>query len=491
MKNENQNNFSLDENILVKYHYPISVIIILIFSQITDWYFPLSLILFALTILMVLQRLGKGIVLRELIALHSLFICIVMPILGYTMFNIHNTFARTWVRYMPIPKEQYFSFAFPAMGLFVLSLCWPVGTQKISDQGILLQNAFNKAKQKLTEIPYISVYIVITGVLMSIISNYLPGGLQFFATLFFWGAFAGVLYIYYTPNFKYKKLILSVFALLILVNSLQSGMFTIIAYMGITLFSFFFLGRKMMLWKKLSIFIAAAFLLILIQSVKHTYRRLTWKEGYQGSKIALFSNLISDKLTNVNTLFDEGALFPLYYRANQGFNVALVMRRFPSRIPFDNGKNLLLNLASSVVPRLLWPNKPEAGGKFNMKYYVGMDIKTFSTNVGPLGEAYGSFGVTGGIIYMFFLGAFIRWAYKRVYIIAYKLPLLIFWIPVMFYQVTYSAESDTLQILNSVIKSAFFVWMLVKILPKWFGKVNNVPTPPPLPKNLQNTSLVS
>jgi hypothetical protein len=231
--------------------------------------------------------------------------------------------------------------------------------------------------------------------------------------------------------------------------------------------------------------------LILIQSVKHTYRRLTWKEGYQGSKIALFSNLISDKLTNVNTLFDEGALFPLYYRANQGFNVALVMRRFPSRIPFDNGKNLLLNLASSVVPRLLWPNKPEAGGKFNMKYYVGMDIKTFSTNVGPLGEAYGSFGVTGGIIYMFFLGAFIRWAYKRVYIIAYKLPLLIFWIPVMFYQVTYSAESDTLQILNSVIKSAFFVWMLVKILPKWFGKVNNVPTPPPLPKNLQNTSLVS
>jgi len=491
MNNDNQYNISLNENILVKYHYQLSVIIILIFSQITDWYFPLSVILFALTVLMVLERLGKGIVLRELIALHSLFICIVMPILGYTVFDSNNALARIWVRYMPVSKEDYYGFALPAMGLFVLSLCWPVGTKKISDQGVLLQNAFNKAKQKLTEIPYISIYIVVTGVVMSVISPFLPGELQFFATLFFWGAFAGTLYIYYTPNFKYKKIVLSVFALLILVNALQSGMFTIIAYMGITLFSFFFLGRKMMLWKKLLIFVTAAFLLILIQSTKNAYRRLTWNEGYQGNRIALYGNLISDKLSNVNTLFDEKALFPLYYRANQGYNVAMVMRRFPSRMPFDNGKNLLLNLASSVVPRLFWPDKPEAGGKFNMKYYVGLELTNWSTNVGPIGEAYGSFGVTGGIIYMFFLGAFIRWAYKCVFVIAYKLPLLIFWIPVMFYQVTYSAESDTLQILNSVIKSAFFVWILVKILPKWFGKSKDVQTPPSLPKHLQNTPLVN
>ena len=55
------------------------------------------------------------------------------------------------------------------------------------------------------------------------------------------------------------------------------------------------------------------------------------------------------------------------------------------------------------------------------------------------------------------------------FVVAKKNPLLIFWIPVIFYQITYSAETDTLQIVNSLVKSAFFVWLLYKLLPSWFG----------------------
>ena len=46
---------------------------------------------------------------------------------------------------------------------------------------------------------------------------------------------------------------------------------------------------------------------------------------------------------------------------------------------------------------------------------------------------------------------------------------MLFWIPVLFYQVTYSMESDTLQILNSLTKSVFFIWVLTKFVPQWFG----------------------
>ena len=163
------------------------------------------------------------------------------------------------------------------------------------------------------------------------------------------------------------------------------------------------------------------------------------------------------------------SFFPIYYRTNQGFNVALDIRRFPAVKPHDNGKNLMLAAASAFVPRVLWPNKPEAGGKFNMKYYANITLRGWSTNVGPLGEAYGSFGVTGGIIFMFCLGMFIRWAYYKLFSLSRKIPLLICWIPVLFYQITYSAETDTLQILNSLIKAAFFIWVLYKFLPGWFG----------------------
>ena len=42
-------------------------------------------------------------------------------------------------------------------------------------------------------------------------------------------------------------------------------------------------------------------------------------------------------------------------------------------------------------------------------------------------------------------------------------------LPVLFYETTSSAETDTLQIINSIVKSAFFIWLLIKFLPQWFG----------------------
>jgi len=90
-----------------------------------------------------------------------------------------------------------------------------------------------------------------------------------------------------------------------------------------------------------------------------------------------------------------------------------------------------------------------------------------------LGEAYGSLGVNGAIFFMIVLGIIVRWTYKIVFRIGYKVPLIIFWIPVIFYQITYSAEADTLQITNSVIKSAMFVWALYRVWPIAFGVAKN------------------
>ena len=106
-----------------------------------------------------------------------------------------------------------------------------------------------------------------------------------------------------------------------------------------------------------------------------------------------------------------------------------------------------------------------------MQYYAGrkMNLVT-SMNVGPLGEAYGSFGPRQAVLFMVLLGLFIRLVYGIVFRISRKTPLLVLWLPVMFYQITYSAETDTLQILNSFIKTAFFIWILYRILPRWFGK---------------------
>jgi len=235
------------------------------------------------------------------------------------------------------------------------------------------------------------------------------------------------------------------------------------------MFSFLFLGRKYALWKKFLVFIVGIFFLFVIQNVKMTYRDITWKNQNVDNKTNLFGDIIVEKLENFDRLIGEDGFFPVYMRTNQGYNISMVMNRIPAKQDFDNGDRLLTIVASAFVPRFLWPTKPEAGGKDTMKYFAGVNIYGWSTNVGPIGEAYGSFGVAGGVIYMFVLGLFVRWVYKRVFVIAQKLPLLILWIPVLFYQVTYSMETDSLQILNSLLKGAFFLWLIHKFLPGWFG----------------------
>jgi hypothetical protein len=463
-------------------------LLVFVLSLATDWYAPLIYTLMIVLLVMVLDKLGKGIVLREMIAFHTCFVCLAMPLLGYAEYTRTDLSARSWFRYMVVTEDVYFSFTLPAVAAFVFAVCFPMVGRKCSDEGEYLNRLVARIKNILTQ-PQIrtkAIYLIVIGLIMLFVSSFLPLEVRFISLLFYFSAFGGILYIYYSPSFKFKIPVLTIFILFIIANALRSGMFTVLAYMGITMFSFVFLGRRTPFWKKTIVFAVSVFALFLIQSVKPSYRAQTWTgtEESEESNAEIFVSLVSDKLSG-GAIFSKKAFFWIYYRANQGFNIALVMQRVPRVQPYDGGTNLARTAAASVIPRFLWPDKPEAGGKFNMKYYAGRTIKGWSTNIGPIGEAYGSFGPTGGIIFMFFLGLFIRWAMRRVFIIAARLPLIICWLPVLFYQVTYSAETDTLQVLNSLFKSAIFMWILFKIFPGLIGLSSDRPTRKPIPRHLQ------
>jgi hypothetical protein len=461
-------------------------LVVFVLSITTDWFAPLIYTMLAVLLIMVLDKLGKGIVLREMIAFHTCFVCLAMPLLGYAQYTRTDISTRAWFRYMVIPESDYFSYALPAVAAFVFAVCLPLVGRRTADEGEYVNGLVARIKKILGQ-PHIrakGIYLIVVGIVMLYVSNFLPQEVRFISLLFYFSAFGGILYVYYSPSFRYKIPILIIFILFIIANALRSGMFTVLAYMGITMFSFVFLGTRTPFWKKTVVFAACVFALFLIQSVKPSFRAQTWtQEETDESNAAIFVDLLSEKVSS-GSIFSKKAFFWIYYRANQGFNIALVMQRIPRVQPYDGGNNLMRTAAASVVPRFLWPDKPEAGGKFNMKYYAGRTIKGWSTNIGPVGEAYGSFGPSGGVVYMFILGLFIRWAMRRVFIIASKLPLIICWLPVLFYQVTYSAETDTLQVLNSLFKSAIFIWILFKVWPSLFG-VFKRPTRRALPRHLQ------
>lgn len=434
-----------------------------------EYYDSLVIVLLCTSLLSILDKLGRGVVLRESIAFMYVFNCLAMPLLGYRVYNYDYFWARLLKKYMPVSEKVYFDFTIPAVTLFCLALTFPFYKSQFIDQSIKFKEILEKCKRILSKDKFIGMFIIVAGLSSFMVSKLLPSSLSYLSIILYFSSFAGLLYVHFAPDFKNKRIIILAFILFLVLNSIVVGMFTVVAYMGVTIFSYFFLGKNIHLIKKVLVLLTAVFLLLILQNTKITYRDMVWYNSYQGDKTALFSRLFVENFQKGDALFEKKAFFPIHTRVNQGYNIALVMRRIPSAKPFDNGKAITTSIVSSFVPRLFWPDKPVAGGKFNMEYYTGRKIITWSTNIGPLGEAYGSFGVTGGIIYMFFLGLFIRWVYGRIFKISAKIPLIILWIPVLFYQVTYSAETDTLQIVNSILKTAFFMWILYKIFPRWFG----------------------
>jgi len=453
----------------MKYWYPLFILLTLLLSGLYTDYSVFVYVLSAVSLYKLLQKIGNGVALREMIAVYTCIIYLIMPMFGYQWYTANFSLAKMWVKYMPIAQETYFGFVYPAVSIFIVAMFFPsLSSTPELDTNLNLMPVIQRAQEKLKKkniwLPLLSIGLF-GFFFRSVITI---SSLTFFMYSFYLVLFSALLCIYFTPRFKYRRLLLVFIILLIVYEAVQSGMFTIVVYMGVVIGSIIFIGTRIAFWKKITITAVAILFILILQTTKGSFRKQTWRRGYEGSKVELFTGLMKDNFSNLDKLFDKNAFFFLYTRMNQGYNVSLVMKRIPAVQDYDEGKSIYLTVASSLLPRVIWQDKLESGGIYNMKHFAGWNIKGWSTNIGPIGEAYGNFGVTGGIIYMFFFGLFIRTAFFIVLRLSSKYPLLLFWIPVLFFELSYSMENDTLQAMNAVIKGSVFVWIMYKIAPYLF-----------------------
>ena len=66
---------------------------------------------------------------------------------------------------------------------------------------------------------------------------------------------------------------------------------------------------------------------------------------------------------------------------------------------------------------------------------------------------------------MFLFGTFLSLAYWIFIRLARKHPLLLFWQPLIFYEVIFCMENDTLQALNSLVKISVLLFIVFKLFP--------------------------
>jgi hypothetical protein len=145
---------------------------------------------------------------------------------------------------------------------------------------------------------------------------------------------------------------------------------------------------------------------------------------------------------------------------NQGYLISKAMNYVPRVEPYANGETIIRSFAAVLVPRFLWPDKPEAGGHENLARFLGIKKRlSYSMNIGPYGEAYGNFGPEYGVLFIFVYGLLLSILFKVLIDLSSTTPSLVLWLPLIFFS-TLTVETDILSTINSFFKSAIFVLIL-------------------------------
>ena len=93
-------------------HFTFTYLTVFVVSLITDaMNTELVIAITIASILSILDKLGRGIVLRESISALYIFTCLDMPLLGYRVYNFQNSLSRAFKKYMLVPESDYFRLA--------------------------------------------------------------------------------------------------------------------------------------------------------------------------------------------------------------------------------------------------------------------------------------------------------------------------------------------------------------------------------------------
>lgn len=414
----------------------------------------LSIGLFVYFLLNFIDSIGKNYNILDIPILLALFQCMLMPIVVYHIYN-DDTLVMALKYDMGVTAERYYGFMFPAIVMMIIGMKLPPLFQFSYQQKFL--QAIQAVKFYLVGKGNMGVLLIGIGVVANIMRDFIGGSMQYIAYLISMLLYVGVLYTYFSDH-KQRFWYLVTGAAVISLQALRKGMFGELVYILLLAGLLMLLGKKISNVKKYGLAFVGFFAVLILQSVKADYRAIAWRgQGNQEQGNAgAFVSLIADRIAEPGRFFDLDLMFPTVNRFNQGMIVAKVLDHVPNRAPYAEGETIFKSLAATFVPRLLWADKPMSGGHENMLRFTGFLIEGYSMNISPMGEAYGNYGVEGGIFFMFFYGLFFSLLIVVLMNYVRKRPTLILWFPVLFLN-SIQMETDILMCLNSLIKNMIFV----------------------------------
>lgn len=421
-----------------------------------SWYESLSVVLPLGYLIYFINLLGKKIAILEVIIMLALLQWLFSAVVTYQIFNEYNDLAFLWKTFMNIPPDEYFAFVMPGTLMLILGLKFPVTWNKTYDHRILIA----RVKEHLHQRGHIGLWMSGIGAAVFFFVPFIPqvvrGTVNFFAQLLYVGLF----YILFSRKSKYKGLLLVFVLSITLLNSIMTGMYGELVLWGALFVIMYLLEYPVSAKKRIVVLFLAVFTILLLQSIKHEYRQETWgPDESRKADFGFFTTLLGDRLSNPSSLIEGERLFNIVTRANQGFLIAQTMSYVPKHEPFAKGETILKSMAAAVTPRLFWPDKPQAGGRDNVRRFLGAPEVSYSYNISPIGEAYVNFGKAGGIVFMFFYGLIFNFFFHQALALCSRYPTIVVWLPLLFVG-SLKVEGDLLTTFGSLVKGAMFAFVV-------------------------------
>ena len=401
------------------------------------------------------------------------FMCLQM-LLGPTIaYNGADAFSRAEYQ-MVIPEMDYFTYAIPAVVLFILGLHITAGKLK----GEILNE--REISRFIDNSGYLPFMLIAVGFLSSVVSGFFGAGLGFVFYLLGGFKFIGTFMLILSKK-KLKTWVLVLVFSSIILSTLQKAMFhdllTWLIMLGAVL------GIKYKPSVLLKSFAALGFILfaIIIQQVKGDYRRAAWGGADGGAGLGAFQNAVESKQEE-NGLFSKSSLAKSNVRINQGYILTNIMRTVPQNVPFEEGRELMKILEAAFLPRIIAPNKLNAGDRNVFIKYSGIPLlQGTSMGLGSLGDGYINFGILGGSIFMFFLGLLFSEVLNGFDKFSKYYPFLLIFTPLVFYY-PIRPDCELQTSLGHLVKSCMLIYILIIFWKKDLSKVLSKKTPKVTPE---------
>jgi hypothetical protein len=419
-------------------------------------YYSIIALLFAFVFKAFIDSIGKKIGYLEIISAYATLLWLVGPVIAYAIFNEYDNQASLWESFMPMPANDYFAYALPGTMLFVLGL-----RITIFDSGVNMTNQIKNIKSYLSGKSNISITLISIGLSTAFFEAYFPVSIRNVVSNISFMLYIGLFYAIYS-SFRRKGAVLVLVSSVAIAQSILSGMFGTLIFLTTLSILIFLSGKKVSLFVKVSTTSVGIFIILLMSSIKGDYRKATWSGLDRSGDSGLYWQLIVERLLNPSQIFSADKLYLIAVRVNQGQLVAKTMQYVPQTQDYVYGQTIVEALASALVPRFVWKDKPLVGGGDKACRFLGdCESSTYgnSFNITPLGEAYVNFGQFGGAIFMFFYGLLFNFLFNKALQMSIKRPTIILWLPLVFISF-FTMENDIIAFTNTFAKSSLFVFFV-------------------------------